>query len=401
MTEKDIRESTLSFNYEEEVYENAAEMPVMYRSLGLEPRHSHPFWIYEAIQRQPELVEESLRILQEPVRQIARAYVERGCSQILLTGIGASFHLGVSGTHLLGEIAGIPAAYVESSEALFSKVAYAYEKTMVIGLSASGNSKETVEHVREARKEGALVASFVNLNGTRLVEESEITGVAAGGYGFVWDYTTRLAGIAMLAIELARVTGRDSQQIARYESELQKVPELMRQTLDAIDERCQLIGEQMAASRAAVIPASGHLLPVGWEFALRCEEMAHFPAKGRPIVDFLHGGVGYLAEDISTVILAGEATREYVKRVALVAREIRSPAFAVVRQDDREVSPLVDWTVRLPAVEPAFEPFLFLLPAQVIPYYIELAQGGNPDAQRTDQPRYARAFNVAYPPKSH
>jgi glucosamine--fructose-6-phosphate aminotransferase (isomerizing) len=153
------------------------------------------------------------------------------------------------------------------------------------------------------------------------------------------------------------------------------------------------------------------LLPVAWEMTLRFEELAHFPARGRPMVDFLHGAVGYLAEDEScggaaisaAIILAAPGkTYPFSLRVAHVTQALKTPCVAVVEEGDTEISPLTDEIVRLPVTHPVLRPFLYLLPAQMIPYYVEVSRpGGNPDIQRTDQPRYGRAFDVAYPPKSH
>jgi glucosamine--fructose-6-phosphate aminotransferase (isomerizing) len=137
--------------------------------------------------------------------------------------------------------------------------------------------------------------------------------------------------------------------------------------------------------------------------ALRFEEMAHFPARGRALVDFLHGGVGYLAPDIVTVILAPSAEGyEYALRAARVTQAVKSPCVVVVDEHDDALAALADGVVRLPMTHPALGPMLYLMPAQLIPYYTEVARpGGNPDVQRTDQIRYARAFDVAFPPKSH
>jgi len=95
-------------------------------------------------------------------------------------------------------------------------------------------------------------------------------------------------------------------------------------------------------------------------------------------------------------------TYEYALRAARVTQTVKSPCIAMVDKDDEVVSSLVDGVVRLPVAHPALKPLLYVLPANLIPYYTEVARsGGNPDVQRTDQPPYARAFDVAFPPKSH
>jgi glucosamine--fructose-6-phosphate aminotransferase (isomerizing) len=403
MSDKVVRESTLSFRYEPRAYEEAAKMPLYYRSMNLEPRWQHPFWVYDAILAQGKLVGESLALASRPAAEMVLAFLAQGKKRFLFSGVGASYHLGAMAALLFGELTGLPSEFVESSEALQSGIPYDYPDTMVVGLSASGNTVEVIEHIRQAKAGGALVVGFTNLDNTRLVSYSHLSCVSAGGYGVVWDVTTRLAALAYLAVELATKMGRPLDQLESFRYGLFDLPLQMDQTVQQIEGACRRIGQRLRSLRAAVIPAAGNLLPVALEAALRFEEMAHMPARGRPLVDFLHGGVGYLAEDIACMILAAPGSSyEYSRRVANVTRELKTPAFAIVEETDEELPGLVDEAIRIPASHPSLRPFLYVLPMQMIPYFVEVARpGGNPDVQRTDQPRYARAFDIAYPPGSH
>ena len=403
MSNPQVIESTLSFRFDDPVYEQAYQYPVLYRAMGLEPRRQHPFWIYDAIQQQPGLIAETLNIIPEIASRIAADFVARNKRRILFSGIGASYHLGASAALVFQEIAGLPAEFVDSSEALFNQAVYAYADSMVVGLSASGNTREVVEHVRLARASGALTVAMVNLDKTRLVAESQHAFVAAGGYGMVWDYTTRLAALIYLAIEIARQRKGTTGENHAYAAALQEIPRLMEQTLIRIDPVCQQIGRNLGSMRAAVISSAGRLLPVSWEMCLRFEEMAHYPSRGRSLVDFLHGGPGYIAGDIATILLveSGEAY-PFALRAALVTQTVKTPCFAVVEDGESTIANLADQVIRLPVVPPVLRPFVYLLPAQLVPYYLETSRpGGNPDIQNTDKPRYARGFDVAYPPASH
>ncbi len=401
---EDMIESTLVFRFDEAAYEAASEYPTFYRALDRKPRVAHPFHVYDDIMRQPRLVGAALEAAAEIVPPMAQEIAARGLRRIIFTGIGASYHVGASAVHAMWRLAGLPAEFVESSEALFSGAVFDYEGSVVIGLSASGNTAETVEHLRAAREAGAYTLAFVNLDHTRLTGVAHQTFVAPGGYGLVWDYTTRLAVLYLLAVELGLALNQPDRDFEGVRSELNEVPLLMERTLAAIDDRCRALGGDVLSLRAAVVPAAGNQLPTAWEMALRFEEMAHYPARGRPLIDFLHGGVGYLARDIVTILLApaGE-TYELAHRAAQVTQLAKSPCIAVLDEDDRGgIGPLVDGVLRVPAVRPVLKPLLYVLPAQLIPYYAEVARpGGNPETQRSDRPPIARAFDVAMPPKSH
>jgi glucosamine--fructose-6-phosphate aminotransferase (isomerizing) len=404
MPEDEIIESTLSFQYEPEVYEKASEFPTYYRALNRHPRRSHPFHIYEDILRQPDLVRGALEASADSAPRMVKAALEQGIQRVLFTGVGASYHLAASAAHAIWRISRLPTEYVESSEALLSQAVFDYERTLVIGLSASGNTVEAVEHLQQAREAGAWTLAFTNLDNTRLTHAAHDHLAVPGGFGLVWDYTTRLAALYRLAIGFAKVRGAETQHLDKLETELSRLPDLMQHALEAIDGCCQQLGEKIQPLRAAVIPAAGNQLPNAWETALRFEEMAHFPARGRPVVDFLHGGVGYLAPDILTMLLAPPGKAQvYALRAAQVTRVVKTPCIAVLDEGDTsEIAALVDHVLRVPETNPVFKPLLYILPGQLIPYYTEVARpGGNPEVQRTDEPRYARAFDVAMPPKSH
>ncbi len=398
-----VIESTLAFSFDEAAYESAAELPTYYRALNLSPRREHPFQMYNAIHRQPDLVAQTLNTITPSAERMAREIAARHAQRILLTGIGASYDLAGTAAHILWQLTGLPTQWTDSAEALLSGAACDYRDAVVIGLSASGNTAETVDHLRLAREAGAYTLAFVNLDNTRLTAAAHDRYVAPGGYGLVWDYSTRLAALDVLAIELGLALDRPTTPLIQLRAALNEAPSQMQHVLEDIDERCRSLGEMTAGLRAAVVVSSGVLLPTTWEMSLRFEEMAHFPARGRSVVEFLHGGVGYLAPNILTILLAsGNAAHDAMLRVARVTQTLKSPCIAVVDQDDREISRLVDHVVRLPKIDPLISPLLYVLPAQLIPYYTEVARpGGNPDVQRTDQPRYARAFDIAYPPKSH
>jgi glucosamine--fructose-6-phosphate aminotransferase (isomerizing) len=404
MPKDKIIESTISFQFDPEVYEKASEFPTYYRSLNRQPRSRHPFHTYDDILRQPNLVQGALAASAEVAPDMVRAALEQGFQRVLFTGVGASYHLGASAAHAIWSICGLPAEYVDSSEALFSDIPFDYQHSLVIGLSASGNTVETVHHLQQAREAGAWTLAFTNLDNTRLTQAAHAHLAVPGGFGLVWDYTTRLAALYQLAIELAKAGGSKRSDLDSLQKELTRLPKLMEHTLESIDKHCQRLGEQIQTLRAAVIPATGNQLPNAWETALRFEEMAHFPARGRPLVEYLHGGVGFLAPDILTVLLAPPGkTQEYTLRAARVTQIVKTPCIAILDEGDAtETAALADHVLRVPVTNSEFKPLLYILPGQLIPYYTEVARpGGNPEAQRTDEPRYARAFDEAMPPKSH
>lgn len=405
MENKNPRESTLSFQFNETAYEMAYEYPTYYRALGLKPRKQHPFGMYDGTIRQPHLIREALKAIPEKAAHIAEAVKNLTINKVLVTGLGSSYQLGAEIIHLVWEILGIPAELIESSEALLSDSIFNFKDVLVIGLSSSGNTVETVKHLTQAKEAGAYTLAFTNTENTRLTNVADDYFVSPGGYGLVYDFTTRYAPIVVVLSEIAKMKGRPVAHFHSLLDSLAKIPDKMQQAIEAMDQKCNDLGKWIQRDiRSVVIPASGIMLPISWEMALRFEEMAHFPARGRPLIDFLHGGVGYIGPDVMTIVLASQGKPyEYAVRSTLVTRTIKSPCIAIVDEHDHgEINALADQIIRIPDTHYLLKPMLYILPAQLIPYYTEVARpGGNPDAQRTDQPNYARAFDIAMPPKSH
>jgi glucosamine--fructose-6-phosphate aminotransferase (isomerizing) len=399
-----IIESTLEFQFEERDLEKSRDHPIYYRSLKREPRQSHPFAIYEDIQRQPELIGRALQELGGRVQQLAEEMVQRDIRRVLLSGVGSSFHVGGSAAHAFWRLAGLPAEFVQSAEALFAEQVFDYDRTLVIGLSASGNTVETVQHLQATRTAGAHTLACVNLDHTRLTAAAHDHLVIPGGYGFVWDFSTRLAVLILLALEIGRMKAGDDTDVAAVRAGLYSLPEVMEGLLADIDRRCMHFGKELSGCQAVLLPTTGNQLPIAWETALRFEEMAHIPARGYSVVDFLHGSIGLLSPQIATLLLAPRGAQSNLMwRAAQVTREVKTPCYAILDEDDQgEVAQTVDGIVRVPVLHPILKPFVYLLPGQLIAYYAEAQRpDGNPDAQRTNQPRYARAFDIGMPPKSH
>lgn len=384
--------------------EGSHEHPTYYRALKRESRQRHPFNIYKDIQRQPELISQTLEELSGEVKEIAERMIQRNIRRVLFSGVGSSYHVGASAAYAFWSLARMPAGFVQSAEALSAGQIFDYDQTLVIGLSASGNTIETVQHLQATREYGAHTLACVNLDHTRLTESAHNRLVIPGGYGLVWDYPTRLLALILLALEFGRLKEQDHTKITDILTGLNYLPEVMADSLAKIDQRCKFIGSELSQCRAVLLPTTGNQLPNAWEIALRFEEMAHIPARGYSVVDYLHGSIGLLSPQIATILLAPQIKQQdLMLRASRVTREVKTPCYAILDEDDQSgMAQIVDGVVRVPTLHPVLKPFIYLLPGQLMAYYAEVARpGGNPDAQRTDQPRYARAFHIAMPPKSH
>lgn len=134
--------------------------------MGRKPRLSHPFHSYDDILCRPEKIQTTLETFPPQMEQLAQTLVSHKVEKIMLSGMGSSLTLAVSAAHSIWRLAGLPADWIDSSEALLSHPVFNYRHTVVIGLSASGNTIETIEHIRACRQGGAFTLAFVNKDNT-------------------------------------------------------------------------------------------------------------------------------------------------------------------------------------------------------------------------------------------
>lgn len=402
MESRNIHENSIVDSVDREVHEAAPEYPAHYRTLNRAPRQQHPYWSFDDIRMQPERIRAVLELPEQQFEELADILTARFTERFLFCGVGSSLNLAMSAAHAMWRIAARPAGWQDSSEALLGEAVLESQGTAVIGLSASGNILEVVEHIRKARLEGALTLAFVNQDQTRLAQAAEYTWVDPGGYGLIWDYTSRLTAIIRLAITLGR-RAEHPQEAEAIASALQAIPDQMQELIDNITPRCAALGKMILKMRAGVIVASSNQTASAAEMALRFKEMAFFPAQSGGLVEFLHNGIGYLDAEVLTILLApSDRTRPYTRRLAQITQIIKSPLLAIVDEDDQSVAPQADGVIRIPQVHVALKPLLYAIPAQLLPYFTAVADPeGNPDIHRTDRTAYARAYSVAFPPQTH
>jgi len=377
--------------------EEAVVRPYAYQLRGLEPRTSHPFHTYEHILRQPEVVAETLGTSVEHIHSIALQLADKA-QRYILTGVGSSYHVALASSQLLGRIAGVEAEALDSYEWLTSHLVRRLSDTVVVGYSTSGRTQETLAALEHARQQGTWCLGVTCQPQSLLAELCDAVLIAAGGQGYVFDYSSRLAMTYLLALELAAVLGKASADLEAIRRSLRNLPALLQETLQRIERSCQAIGFRWRNRRAILCIATGLLHTVALETAMRFTEMTTIPAVGMSLAQYFHCSIGATDEKLAVFLFAPPGPGyERMLDLARLTQVLKVPAVAVVDESDRNMSVLVDEVIRLPHVTDTLMPFVYALPGQLVPYYAEIHRdGGNPDIRRTDQPRYARAFQIAF-----
>jgi len=387
--------------------EGTSEYPIMYRALGTEPKTQHPFNLYEDISIEGRAIRDTLKQNASLLPRIADELVKRGVKHVVGAGLGTSQFVAQVAAYGYWKFCRLIADQEDAVDFQLYPKPYPFKSTVFMAYSGSGSTVDSNQAAEKAREQGAYVLAFTSVRNSPLSKIAHADIVCAGGYDTggsdTFHYATRLAASLMLALEMGERLQPKLHDYAALKKQLLSVGRWFDDSFDYIDARCRTIARRLIAARAVLIVASGPHLGTAEEFALKFEEMSHIPTRSMCWGRHIHGALGLTKEDIHTIILAppGESYQR-MKDVAKATQMLKSPAIAVVSEDDDEISKMVDDVIRVQGIEETLFSVPAILPGQLLPYYCGVEQGDiNPDCQRSNIPRYAKVWNWLFPPGTH
>ena len=388
--------------------EMSYEYPVMYRWLGTSPCNEHPYNLYGDIKSQPAALRDTFEENKAIVKDIAQELHKRGINRIIGTGLGTSQFVAQAAAAAFWKYAGIDAGDVDGLEYFTNPRPYDYSKLCFVVYSGSGSTVDSNRAGRLAKEKGAFTLAVTSIDGSPVTLYTDRKIICCGGFDTggsdTFHYTTRLGVSIMLAIELGRL-----KQPGRYDydglmEKLLAIPDKFEDMFDAVEARCKSIARQYYNYRCNIIVGCGANLGSAEEMALKFDEMAHLPSKAMCPDRHIHGAIGLTDHQILTILLAPKNCPSYkeLKDIAGFTQTVKVPCVAIVSQDDNDIANLADDVVRLPEEDEILFTLLNILPSQLIPYYSSIFTGTlNPDTQRSNVPRYARAWAKLFPPGTH
>lgn len=389
--------------------EATGEYPIMYRALGSEPRTQHPYHLYDDIKSEPVAVENTLKQIGNSVKKVAKEMIQREIKHIIGIGLGTSQFLIQAAGPAFWDWCGLTTEDRDSVEALNYDKPYDYKHVALFAYSGSGSTFDTIAATKYLKTKGVYAVAFTSIAGSPLTKETDDTIACAGGFDTggsdTFHYATRLAASLALAIELGKQKGyKAKDDLNEMEKQLLSVPKLMAERFDATDARCRSIAKRNKNRRATLIVGTGPCWGIAEEMALKFDEMAHIPAKAMVPTRHLHGAFGLTDERIQTIILSptGSKSLKWLEHIAQITMLLKSPSMAIIPDSEKKIAPIMDYVIRTPDLNENIWG-LYVVPfIQLYPYYCAVEQGDiNPDCQRSDIPKHARAWKLEFPKGSH
>jgi len=347
------------------------------------PRRAHPYYMHDAIYTQPG----ALRLVTRPNTAALEGAAGRlrAMDQVILCGIGTSWHAALVGELLLARGGGLG----HRVRALHAFELASYwpppgARTGVIAISHRGSKRFSQEALARAKNEGGVAIALTGKNAATLGDaqfalvtvdqESSVTHTAG--------YTAALA----LLVALASAVGQDD----RLAQALEPVPDQLALLLG--QESWEELAARFADRRRYWFVGGGPNTATAYEAALKMSEANYAIATGIHCEQFLHGAYFAMSdEDLLVLIAPPGPSRARCLDAARVAKAIGTPVLLLAPEDDRELAALASETIALPEVDELLSPILAVVPLQLLAYHLAVRAGVNPDVMRVTEPAYARA----------
>jgi glucosamine--fructose-6-phosphate aminotransferase (isomerizing) len=267
------------------------------------------------------------------------------------------------------------------------------DEDAVVGWSHRGKNPFVARALSLAETTGALsiavTARGTPFRGKTLTLE---TGALDNSFLHTVSYTTALAAGASLALEICRAAGAERSRLDRFSRALLEIPALASRVIESSEPFARSLASDHRDAPRLVVLGYGPDASTAAEAALKIQESAYVPALGLSVERFLHGPIAVVEEGTLVWLLAVGATgRDRAAQAAAALGEVGAVRVALLPEDDREFSKLVERSLSVPSVPEPWSPLLSVLPLQWFALFLGLERGHDPDRNRRDDPRFARA----------
>ena len=349
-------------------------------------------FMLKEIFEQPESIENTMRGHLLPETGDVRVYglklddhAIKAVKRIIITACGTSWHSALIGKYMLEELARVPTEVEYASEFRYRNP-IVDEDTVVIAISQSGETADTLAALQEAKRRGARSIGLVNVVGSTIAREVDgglyLRCGPEVGVASTKAFTSQVVALAMVTLRFARLKQMSLLDGKRYVEALAALPGQVAQILERAEE-VQALADEFADATNALYLGRGVNFPTALEGALKLKEISYIHAEGYPAAEMKHGPIALIDENMPVIVVAPRDAI-YGKIVSNV-QEVRARGgriIAIVNPGDEEISALAEATFTVPETLDLLSPVLTVIPLQLFSYYVAVRRGCN-----VDQPR--------------
>ena len=306
--------------------------------------------------------------------------------RILIIACGTSWHAGLVAEYVIEEFARIPVEVEYASEFRYRNPIIT-AKDVVIAISQSGETADTLAAIKLAKEKGAFVFGVCNVVGSSISRETHAGAYThAGpeiGVASTKAFTTQITVLTMIALRLAKAKGTlTNSDFFRYLQELELIPEKVAEALKTNEITKEIAAIYKDAPNCLYL-GRGYNFPVALEGALKLKEISYIHAEGYPAAEMKHGPIALIDEKMPVIVIAPK--QGHYDKVVSNIQEIKSRSgkiIAIVTKGDTQVKELADHVIEIPETSDALSPLITTIPLQLLSYHIAVMRECN-----VDQPR--------------
>ncbi|MDO6813923.1 glutamine--fructose-6-phosphate transaminase (isomerizing) [Tenacibaculum soleae] len=307
-------------------------------------------------------------------------------NRIIVVACGTSWHSGLIGEYLFEDMARIPVEVEYASEFRYRNPII-NENDVVIAISQSGETADTLAAIKLAKSKGAFVFGICNVVGSSIARETHAGAYThAGpeiGVASTKAFTTQITVLTLIALKLAQAKGTlATSAVNKYLQTMQQIPAQVEQLLKT-DAQIKDIANVYKDAKNCLYLGRGFNFPVALEGALKLKEISYIHAEGYPAAEMKHGPIALIDENMPIFVIA--TSKGHYEKVVSNIQEIKSRSgkiIAIVTEGDTTVKEIADHVIEIPDTEEAFTPLLTTIPFQLLSYHIAVMLDKN-----VDQPR--------------
>ena len=362
-------------------------------SLSQLEKGGYPHFMLKEIFEQPRTLTDSMRgrvnVRQDNIA--LSGFIDNkdrflNAKRIIITACGTSWHAGLIAMYAIEEFAQIPVEVEYSSEFRYRKPVI-NKDDVVIAISQSGETADTLAAIQLAKQHGAFIFSICNVVGAsipRLSDSGCYTHVGPEiGVASTKAFTAQVTALTMLALCIGREKGSLTKELfMRIVSELGQIPNKISRVLEQ-EKRIADFAKTFTYAQNFIYLGRGYNYPVAMEGALKLKEISYIHAEGYPAAEMKHGPIALISQEMPVVVVAPHCgTYEKIVSNIQEIKARKGKVIAVVTDGDEVVRKIADYIIEVPQTEECLTPLLTVIPLQLLAYHIAVVKGCD-----VDQPR--------------
>ena len=362
-------------------------------SLSQLEKGGYPHFMLKEIFEQPRTLTDSMRgrvnVRQDNIA--LSGFIDNkdrflNAKRIIITACGTSWHAGLIAMYAIEEFAQIPVEVEYSSEFRYRKPVI-NKDDVVIAISQSGETADTLAAIQLAKQHGAFIFSICNVVGAsipRLSDSGCYTHVGPEiGVASTKAFTAQVTALTMLALCIGREKGTlTKEHFTRIVSELGQIPNKISRVLEQ-EKRIADFAKTFTYAQNFIYLGRGYNYPVAMEGALKLKEISYIHAEGYPAAEMKHGPIALISQEMPVVVVAPHCgTYEKIVSNIQEIKARKGKVIAVVTDGDEVVRKIADYIIEVPQTEECLTPLLTVIPLQLLAYHIAVVKGCD-----VDQPR--------------